>query len=225
MTDRIDQFFKAYCRIGMRSVYTDSVPKEMIGSELDKEGWYEWKLIPGTLTSDNYKKVETKFKVKFPENFIQWHKRYFFADCDCSTIRLPYSLPTKPLEQVIDNLNWDVAEQLILLGLIPFADDGNDAGPLVFDTRNANNKEDFPIRVYDHEYGGDLDGLNEIVFSSFEKMLECLTHFLTETKTRKSFEVIPGFYTIDPKGAGSTGKSYWASWTQMEKANFEQFGY
>ncbi len=51
-------------------------------------------------------------------------------------------------------------------------------------------------------------------------MLECLTHFLTETMTRKSFEVIPDLYTIDPNGAGSTGKSYWDIWTQMEKANF-----
>ena len=31
----------------------------------------------------------------------------------------------------------------------------------IFGTRNANDKKDFSIRVYDHEYGGDLDGLSE----------------------------------------------------------------
>lgn len=225
MKDKIEAFFKAYWKKGMKCVYTDKVPKRMMTTSVDKDGLFEWKLFQGSLTFDDYKKVEAKFNVTFPDNFIEWHKRYFFADCDCSIIRLPHSLPTKPLEQLIDHLDWDIPERLIPLGFIPFADEGNDAGPLVFDTRNSNDKKDFPIRVYDHEYGGDLDGLSEIIFSSFDKMLECLIHFLTETKSRKRYEVIPDFYTIDPDGAGSTGKSYWYSWTQMEKANFEYFGY
>jgi hypothetical protein len=209
----------------MKSVHTDKVPKEMMASPVDQDGWYEWKLIPGTLTADDYKKVEATFGAIFPDNFIEWHKRYFFEDGDCSIIRLPQSLPTRPLEEIINNLNWDIPQQLIPLGLIPFAEDGNDEGPLVFDTRNKDDKVDFPIRVYDHEYGGDLDGLSEIIFSSFNKMLECVTHFLIETKTRKRFDVIPEFCSIDPNGAGSTGKSYWTSWAEMEKANFEEFGY
>jgi hypothetical protein len=56
-------------------------------------------------------------------------------------------------------------------------------------------------------------------------MLACLTHFLNETNTRKNFEVIADFYTIDPNGAGSTGQSYWESWIAMGRANFEEFGY
>lgn len=225
MTDRIEQFFRAYWTTGMKSVYTNKVPNEMVQSVIDKEGWYEWKLIPGTLTTVDYKNLEAKFKATFPDNFIEWHKRYFFPDCDCSIIRLPHSLPTKPLEKLSENLSWYISEQLIPLGLIPFADEGNGVGPLVFDTRNTSDTKDFPIKVYDQEYGGNLDGLSEITFSSFDKMLECLTHFLIETKTKKRFEVIPDFYTIDHTGAGSTGKSYWASWTQMEKENFEEFGY
>lgn len=225
MNDRIEQFFKAYWTTGMKSVYTLKVPKEMMQSSVDKDGWYEWKLIPGTFKISDYEKVEAKYKVTFPDNFIEWHKRYFFADCDCSIIRLPHSLPTKPLEKIIDQLNWDIPSQLISLGLIPFADEGNDAGPLVFDTRITSNKKDFPIRAYYIEYGGKLEGLSEIIFSSFDKMLECLTHFLIETKAKKRFEVIPDFFTIDPNGAGSKGKSYWSSWIEMEKANFEEFDY
>lgn len=72
MTDRIEQFFKAYWTTGMKSVYTDIVPKEMMQSEVDKEGWYEWKLIRRTLTTDDYKNVELKFKATFPDNFIEW---------------------------------------------------------------------------------------------------------------------------------------------------------
>jgi len=225
MTDKIEQFFNAYWTAGMKSVYTDKVPKEMMVSTADKDGWYAWKLVPGTLTADDYNRVEAKFKAVFPENFIEWHRRYFFDDGDCSIVRLPHSLPTRPLEEIIKNLDWDIPERLIPLGFIPFADDGNGIGPLVFDSRNSKDKKDFPIRVYDHEYGGGLAGLSEIIFSSFEKMLECLTHFLNEAKTRKRFEVIPDFYSIDPNGAGSTGKSYWASWIETEKSSFEEFGY
>ena len=210
-----EQFYKTYWTPGMGSVYTDKIPKEMMLTSVDNDGYFEWKLLKGTLTVEDYKKVEEKFKIAFPNDFIEWHKQYFFLDGDCSIIRLPSSLPTQPLKEVIDNLDWYIAEQLIPLGLIPFANEGNDAGPLVFDTRNSNNKNDFPIRVYDHEYGGDLEGLSEIIFSSFSKLIECLTHFLNEIKTRKRFDVIADFFNIDPQGAGITGISYWTSWIEM----------
>jgi hypothetical protein len=213
MTELIEQFFKAYWTPGMKSVYTEKVPKEMMLSPIDKDGWYEWKLIPGTLTVNDYKKLEDKFKVKLPDHFIHWHKSYFFADCDLSIFRLPDSFPTAPLKNVADKLDWYVAEKLIPLGLIPFADEGNDTGPLVFDTRNLENENDFPIRVYDHEYMGDLDGLSDIIFSSFSKMIECLTHLLNESKMKNQFDIIPDFYKIDPNGAGTTGKSYFQLWT------------
>lgn len=225
MIDIIEQFFQAYNLNKMKTVYSDKVPKEMMHSEINENGWYEWKLIPGTLTIEDYNEVETKFNTKFPDIFIEWHRRYFFADGDCSIVRLPSSFPTRPLEEIINNLDWAIPEELIPLGLVPFADEGNDAGPLVFDMRNSNDMKDFPIRVYDHEYGGDLDGLSEIIFSSFEKMLECLTHFLIEKQTRNRFEIFPDFFVIDPAGAGSTGKSYWTSWAEMDKSTFDQFGY
>lgn len=225
MTDNIEQFFNAYLTRDVSSVYTEDVPKEMIASEVNKNGWYEWKLIPGSLSNDDYKKVAAEFGTSLPVSFIEWHKRYFFADCDCSIVRLPHSLPSQPLTEITANLDWYLPEQLIPLGLIPFGNEGNDTGPLVFDTRSSVETNDYPIRVYDHEYDGDLDGLSEIIFSSFNKMLACLTHFLNETNTRKNFEVIADFYTIDPNGAGSTGQSYWESWIAMGRANFEEFGY
>ena len=197
----------------------------MMQSGINGEGWYEWKLLKGTLALDDYRKIETEFNVTLPENFIEWHRRYFFASCDCSLVRLPCSLPTTPLEELISTLDWDIPKRLIPLGLIPFAEEGNDSGPLVFDQRNTKNNIDSPIRVYDHDYGGELDGLSEVIFSSFSKMIECLTHFLVATRKQKRFDVIPHFYRIDPTGAGSTGKYYWQSWIEMEKANYEEFGY
>ncbi len=222
---QIDHFFDVYWSPGMKDVYTEFIPKEMMVSVVDDEGWYEWKPMKGLLKVDDYRSIEKRFGATLPDNFINWHKKYFFADGDCSIVRLPESMPTKPLEKVIRNLDWYIAEQLIPHGLIPFADEGNDVGPLVFDTRNQTAKIDYPIRIYDHSYMGDLKGLSDVIFSSFERMVECLSHFLVETKERRQFEVIPEFYKIDPKGAGHTGKTYWDSCIEMGKANYEEFGY
>jgi hypothetical protein len=226
MKELSTKFFNAYFdAFSNRTVFTDDVPKEMMLTEEDEEGWFGWKLIKGTLNEDDYQKVEKEFNVNFPKSFVEWHKEYYFLDADTSIIRLPTSNPNLPLEELRDDLNWFIAEQLIPQKLYPFGDEGNDAGPLVFDGRADKKDNEFPIRIYDHEFGGDLEGLSEIIFSSFEKLLECLTHYMTELKTRKNFEIIPDFFKIDPTGAGSTGIGYWQGWANMQKANFEEFGH
>lgn len=224
MTNLSYKFFDAYFNaFSNKTVYTDDVPQEMILTEEDEEGWFGWKLIKGTLLEEEYQKVEKEFNIKLPKSFVEWHKEYFFLDADTSILRLPTSNPNLPLEEIKENLNWFIAEQLIPLKLYPFGNEGNDAGPLVFDGRIDTINNEFPIRVYDHEFGGDLEGLSEVIFSSFEKLLACLTHYMTELKTRKSFEIIPDFFKIDPTGAGLTGIDYWLSWANMQKANFEEF--
>lgn len=223
MTELITKFFDAYFKtFSNKTVFTDEVPQEMILTEEDDEGWFEWKLIEGTLVEEDYQKVEREFRVEFPKSFINWHSRYYFLDADISILRLPTSNPNLPLEEIKKGF---IAEQLIPQKLYPFGHDGNDTGSLVFDGRVDTKDNEFPIRVYDHEFDGDLEGLSEIIFSSFEKLLECLTHYMTELKTRKNFEIIPDFFRIDPTGAGLTGVSYWESWINILRAKFEKFGH
>jgi len=83
---------------------------------------------------------------------------------------------------------------------------------------------EFPIRFYDHDFGGDIAGLDVIIFSSFPKLLQCLTHYLSQLKTRQGFDIIPEFFKIDPEGAGKDGADYWLGWSAMLKATFEEFG-
>lgn len=206
----------------MRTVYADSIPKEMMFSQVDDEGWFEWKLVPGTLHTTDYKKIEKQFGVILPKSFVNWHKSYFFLDGDCSILRLPYSNPAQPLNEIVNNLEWWIPLQLIPHKIYPFASEGNDVGQLVFDGRKSVIDNEYPIRVYDQEFGGDLEGLSEIIFSSFSKLLECVTHYLIEIKSRPGYEIIPEFFQIDPTGAGKTGIDYWLEWSSMLKANFEE---
>jgi len=54
-----------------------------------------------------------------------------------------------------------------------------------------------------------LAGLSEIIFSSFDKLLECVTYFLNEIGKKVWSEIITYFFEIDLDGAGNTGKEYW----------------
>ncbi len=213
MKNLTENFFQAYFKaFSNNAIYTDGIPQEMMLSPVDEDGYFKWTLLTGTLKQEDYVKIEQKFGVKFPKSFIEWHKAYHFLDGDCSYIRLPHSSPVKPMERIIDFLDWSVAARLIEQKLYPFGDEGNDAGPLVFDARQAMPGNEFPIRMYDHEYQGDLDGLSEVIFSSFPKLLECITHFMTEVGEREREDIIPDFFQIDPEGAGTTGRDYWLGW-------------
>ena len=224
MTDLIQKFFDAYLSaFSNMTVFTKDSPQEMMLSPKNKAGWFEWKLTKGTFVDKNYQKLEHEFGIKLPKSFVQWHKEYFFLDGDTSILRLPKSNPNLPLEGLKDNLSFFLAKKLIAEKLYPFGDEGNDAGPLVFDGRFDIDDNEFPIRFYDHEYGN-LEGLRKILFSSFGKLLECLTHYLIELKTRRNYEIIPDFFKIDPTGAGLTGIDYWLGWSNRQKANFERFG-
>ncbi|GAA4197399.1 hypothetical protein GCM10022289_04570 [Pedobacter jeongneungensis] len=220
----IKDFYKQLFDQELKTVFTERTPSEMMNSEIDTDGWFCWKPVDGTFDVNNYRDIEKKIHIEFLKSFIEWHKLYFFLDCDCSLIRLPHSSPSEPLKEITDNLDNDVAKDLILLRIYPFGQDGNDIGLLVFDGRYATSDNEFPIRIYDYDYNGDIEGLSEIIFSSFPKLLECISYFLQEIKTRKDYEIIPDFFNIDPSGAGKTGVDYWLEQIAMAKGNDDFLG-
>jgi len=213
----INDFFNAYVRFtSMRAVYVkEQIPEAMMASPVDNDGWFEWKLLAGSLPSTEYGALYRKYSIALPELFTRWHQKYFFLDGDCSIVRLPFSSPIAHLDEISNILNNDLAKELIAQKLYPFAMQGNDNGFLIFDARKHSETQNYPIRNFDN-YSIDLeDGLGEIVFSSFEKMLECLTYFLKATYSQNPAEVIPQFFHLDPDGAGKYGIDYWLSWVTL----------
>ncbi|WP_183078868.1 hypothetical protein [Sphingobacterium puteale] len=39
------------------------MPKDIMASEVNEDGWYKWKLIPGTMTAEEIKTFEPLVKV------------------------------------------------------------------------------------------------------------------------------------------------------------------
>lgn len=216
-------FFAAYWLPGMTTVYTEAESPEMMAGPVDDDGWFEWKLAEGTLQASDYEQVEEEYQIQLPPSFIDWHKAFFFCDGDCQLVRLPASYPQEPLSELMNQLKY--GGELISQKFYPFAYDGNDSGPWVFDARQSVVDNEFPIRIYDHEFLDATEGLSEIVFSSFGKMLECLTYFLSRPKAVESGEAVRGFFDIDPTGAGGPGQDYWLSywgntrWKNMRTPN------
>ncbi|RYY39200.1 MAG: hypothetical protein EOO08_11790 [Chitinophagaceae bacterium] len=215
MTDPNKQFLDALIQLFNKVVHTPAFPDSMKDSEVDVDGWVAWKPIPGSLQRSDYAALEQRFGVQYPGSFIDWHRSYYFMDADCTILRLPYSNPNEPLRELEERLDWYIGEKLVAQKIYPFGDDGNDAGPLVFDARTAVAGNEFPIRAYDHEFGGDLKGLTPILFSSFPKLLECMTYYLQEKMRLHDYEIIPEFFRIDPDGAGNTGVDYWMGFAGM----------
>lgn len=215
MTLEGKRFLDALLSLFDKVVDTGTIPTPMKASETDADGWVSWQPLPGTLQRPDYTALEARFGVRYPESFIDWHRAYYFLDADCVLLRLPASNPNEPLQELIERLDWPVAERLIAQGLYPFGDDGNDAGPLVFDGRQPAPGNEFPVRAYDHEFGGELRGLSPVLFSSFSKLLECMTHYLEQKQRLHDYEIIPDFFRIDPEGAGNTGVDYWMGFAGM----------
>lgn len=216
--DLYKRFIEALVTKERSGKFSNTLPGNLTSEPGDKS-WQSWKPYEGTASETIYRELERKFNIILPASFINWHRSYFFLDGDCWFIRLPAADPSDPLGELRTELDWFIPQQLIPQKLYPFADEGNDTGPFVFDGRVPVDNNEFPIRVYDHEFGGDPEGLSEIVFSSFTRLIECVTHFLTEKKSRKDYEIIPDFFRIDPEGAGETGITYWNNWIEMWKAN------
>lgn len=217
MVNRSQEFLDASLALFDKVVYTPQFPDAMKASEVTADGWVSWKPLPGTLQRGDYETLMQRYGVVYPDSFIEWHRAFFFLDADCVLLRLPASSPTEPLRELEDRLDWPVGEALIKQKLYPFGDDGNDAGPLVFDGRKeATGGNEFPIRVYDHQFGGKLNGLSPVIFSSFTKLLECMTHYLQQQQNAlHAYEIIPDFFRIDPDGAGNTGVDYWMGFAGM----------
>lgn len=193
----------------------DGVPADMIVSDPNPHGRFEWKLVERSRGIDpSLDSFEAEIGHKLPEAFKLWNSRYYTLEGYAHILYLPTS-PTHDPFREMRSLFFDFRpEDVSQIGLIPFGEERLGIGPLCFDTREPNPAADWPICYFEHDFPDDAIG--PVIFSSFHKLLECCVHYLsgpgTDDWSRK--ERIPDFFDIDPTGAGDPGREYWEGWLE-----------
>ncbi len=213
----IDRFYRAFWSIYGKSPYYlgfhNDLPNKSTFNSYDKiKEYYQCQIEP-----NSYQLIESQYDIKYPSLFKEWHSFQHFHEGDLSFVRLPENPIGNTVQSIAKSLGWSFSKELTQEGIVPFAEEGNNTGPYVFDQRNATNVEDSPIRVYDYTYGGELNGLSEVIFSNFKMLLECAIHYLENLGRISNSKLMIDFLHIDPNGAGYTGIEYWKSWSESYK--------
>ena len=190
-----------------------------------KSGLYNWKAIPSKVTMSDIEKIEKEINHSYPplyKDFLMY--KYFFRLTE-EGIRFPEHTPQNWSGTLTDLcFNSWAPERIIEIGLVPFgAESFWDAGPVCFDTREQMDDGDCPVVFWDHESIGSEDEVRTM-FSSSQKMFQCLnfaasneTDFFyinsaeQDNQLSKKEELLDKFLSIDPLGAGGSGKAYWTS--------------
>jgi hypothetical protein len=220
-----EAFFDAYQSCcALTTVWTARTPEDMVAGEVDPDGWIAWRLVScdasvmkATLTA-----LEREAGVHLPPSFRRWYGSRHTLDMDLSVVRLPTNPsndPAGPLRQRL--LAAKAFARPREIGLIPFGDEANDAGPLCFDPRAGGHPDSWPILYWDHDWAGTEREIGPVLFSSFDRLLIACTALLRRLEERRRndpgshpweahrADCIRALMEADPEGAGGPGRTYW----------------
>jgi len=198
-TKLVEEYFESFFR-GVNCYFPSSgkLPEEIIDSISD-DGWIKWKLLKSKVSFS-----EEKIDIEYPELFKKWLTSYYTLTSDIGILRLPTFNILNPFKDLNDLIDFGNSIGILEKQLIPFGDECNDVGPLVFDLNYPNK----PIRFYETQFFGSDEGIGPIIFSDFESLLKCSISFMNNYD-KIGYNAINYFFEIDPKGAGESGKGYW----------------
>lgn len=193
--------------------HTADTPPEMIVGPADDDSVF-WKMLPCDSSLDDvFGKYEEAAGQTLPPSFKRWYSAMYTLDADCAVVRLPENPSnhsgTGLLSYVMsDNDFW---ERPIALGLLPIGDEGNDGGPLCFDTNGSTEPDRWPVRFWDHDWAYKPQELGPVLFSCFDGLLAGVTAYLENVgeASQNWAGAIEALMAADPKGAGNLGRPYW----------------
>ncbi|MEK7468743.1 MAG: SMI1/KNR4 family protein [Planctomycetota bacterium] len=202
----IDRFYAALALDPdrMRTPAGPDVPLDMLTGDKEPPPWVRWRVVPGRLAGETFRKWEEEHGVHLPESFREWFLARHTLTLDCGILRLACSPSNKPFADLDELLEWD-EEPIRSRQIFPIGDESlYNAGPLCLDLRE---KREEPPVVY---WNANAEEISAPVFSSFPKLLE-LTAFAMETglKLFNDEALLAQFLALDPEGAGGPGKAYW----------------
>ncbi|MGE0867906.1 MAG: hypothetical protein AB7P03_05065 [Kofleriaceae bacterium] len=207
-----DQFYNLFMRANapLKIPFHDDLAPDLLIPPADASGWIGWKprRMDGAL---DWTALEAEIGACYPPSFKRWYGRTFALDLDCGVVRLIAPRPPDPLA-CLRAAATTFGTTLVAQGLLPFGREGNDAGPLCFDTRVAGADGETPVVSVDRELI-DIpeDAISGVLFSSFERLLACLNHLLKAETPADRARRIRAFARIDPQGA----RVAWPYWRDV----------
>lgn len=214
-------------RQGLRR-FPGRLPESMIDHTIPpSDDWIGWKAVPSTVTDKDLDSLEKEMMLLYPPLYKEILKYLHFLGLTEYGVRFSRHLSDDWLNVLRKSYfqSWDKS-RIVDIGLIPFGDETfMDAGPVCFDTRQRTKNGDCPIVYWDHEWVG-TDKEVGLLFSSSEKMFECLYFVATtdinffshspkyddSSTLHKKQKLLGQFLKIDPHCAGGVAKEYWTSW-------------
>jgi hypothetical protein len=150
-----------------------SVPAAMVDGSPNSDGWVPWKAIESPVTDEDISLFEGNIGATLPPLF----RAYLMYKCllmtDFGIVRLPEipaDYPLEPFGQLLGLLEDN--SNLRHRRLVPFAQDGNDAGPLCFDVGRRLPDGDCPVLLMDHELYDQPDYSGLVLAGSFAELLD-----------------------------------------------------
>jgi hypothetical protein len=218
--DIVEEFYKVVFRDPGRRVikFRDSIQPEMIVKSLPYNQ-IEWRLLPWSETiPPEFELIEKAIGYQLPEIYKTWFSRYYRLGAGSSSelIGLIEAPPDGPFSPLHYHLKKAWGGKLLDGGLITI---GHGLDEVCLDATRPRDDGDYPIVVWFHEDGfrdKARGGIYATIFSSFQKLLECVAHYFAgdEDNWEDRLKRTQAFFDIDPEGAGGKDRWYWE--THME---------
>lgn len=147
------------------------VPAVMRAGPPNSDGWTPWKPVDSPVTDIDVLSLENEFEIKFPPLF----RAYLMYKCLLMT-DFEVVLPETPFDDPLGNLRGYLELRSDAFfrerGLVPFAHDSNDAGPVCFDTRKPQLDGDLPVVLVDHGLMQNRSYNGKVIAASFAELLD-----------------------------------------------------
>ena len=154
---------------------TSNPPAAMLADGPTGDGWVTWKAVDSPVTDADVFRLEATIGSPLPPLF----RAYLMYKCLLMTefglVRLPSTPADDPLASVRIYVRlMDEQPYFRPRGLVPFGEDGNDGGPLCFDTSRPTPDGDYPVMFTDHELLPRPGYRGEQRWSGFAELLDVL---------------------------------------------------
>ena len=155
------------------------VPESFRVDPSDDSEWTEWLAMPSPVTDRQLDAIESEFQILMPSVLREYFSHIQLLDGDFGMISMPHMRPPDPLSDLrhqIEIVNsHDIFQRRSML---PFAQDGNDGGPLCFQCANDTRVLDAPVFFLDHELLNNDTYQGERRWNSFVEMLTAVAEDL-----------------------------------------------